>query len=284
MDIDELIRKHGLRRGFSPKTIKAYRLCVRIFFSRCHKGPNQVKKSDVNDFLDKLIEKDVSGSTINVYLSALKFLFNDILGKRLLVYIHFSRVPKTLPVFLTKEETRCLFGVISNPKHLLMVQLMYGAGLRVSELLHLRTEDFDFKNNIGWVRHGKGNKDRPFIVPISIKQNLIEYISKECPFPDSWLFPGIIRGFPLSSSTVREIVSKAVSKAGIQKNAHPHTLRHSFATHVIEDKNSVTSVQSLLGHANIETTMRYVHMANPALIGVKSPLDCLQGSAPIGAI
>ncbi len=275
MDIDELLRKHCLRRGLSPRTIQTYRHCLKRFFRRCPKEPKQVKKSDVSDYLDKILERGRTGSTLNVYLSAFKFLFNEILNKRLMVYFRFSKTPKTIPVFLTKEEAQRLFNSISNTKHFLMVTLMYGAGLRVSELLNLRVCDLDTENHIGWVRHGKGNKDRPFIIPLSLKPGLGEHISKECPMLESFLFPGMKDGFPLSTRTVQTIIKKAAKKAGILKGIHPHTLRHSFATHLIEDENPVTSVQSLLGHASVETTMAYVHAASPKCIGVRSPLDCL---------
>ena len=273
MDIPELIRKEGLRRGLSHKTIRTYRYCVRKFFNWCKKEPNEVSKTDIKSYLDLMIEKGACGNTINVNLSALRFLYCDILNKRLMINIRYSKTPKALPIVLTKEEVAMLINSISNPKHKLMAKLMYSAGLRVSELVHLKPENLDIKNGYGWVRHGKGNKDRMFVIAESIKEELASYISKECASPDSYIF----RGFSghLTTATVRSIIKNATKKARITKHAHPHTLRHSFSTHLIENGSSVAEVQSLLGHSSAETTMAYLHIASPKMIGTKSPIDSL---------
>ena len=131
MDIPELIRKEALRQGLSYKTIRTYRYCARKFFIWCGKDPKDVKKHDIKDYLDRLIEKGCCGSTINVNLNALKFFYEDIMNKRLMVRIKFSKIPKTKPTMLTKEEVLRLISAIKNPKHRLMVKLMYSAGLRV---------------------------------------------------------------------------------------------------------------------------------------------------------
>src|SRR3989338_1031666 len=243
MYIPELIRKEGLRRGLSPRTIKTYNQCIKSFFSKCSKQPNEVKKQDVKDFLDRLIEKGAAGNTINVYLNALKFLYTEILGRKLLVSIRFSKTPKTLPVILTKEEVRKLIDAVENQKHRLMARLIYSAGLRVSELVHLRVKDFEFDKNYGWVRHGKGNKDRLFIIANNIKNELWEYISNNCNNPDSYVFSGQNQNH-ISVMAIQQIIKKAAKNAGIEKNVHPHTLRHSFATHLIENDYDVSSVQS----------------------------------------
>src|SRR3989338_2222821 len=123
-----------------------------------------------------------------------------------------------------------LLNSITNPKHRLMAKLMYSAGLRVSELVRLKPENLDIRNGYGWVRHGKGNKDRMFIIAESIKEELASYISKECVSLSSYIF----RGFngPITTATVRSVIKNATKKARITKNAHPHTLRHSFSTHL----------------------------------------------------
>jgi len=274
MYVPELIRKEGLRRGLSIRTIKTYKQCVRQFFKHCSKDPRKVNKKDIKGHLDYLIERGSAGNTVNVYLNALKFFYNEVLNKRLMVRIRFSRTPKTKPVFLTKEEMKRLFESIGNPKHRLMVKLIYSAGLRVGELVHLRAKDFEFNQNYGWVRKGKGSKDRPFIIAESLKADLIDYASKNCNDSSSWLFNGQKENH-ISVMTVQKIVREAARKAGITKNVHPHTLRHSFATHLIDNGNRVIEVQSLLGHSSIETTRTYLHTAHTMLISVKSPLDTL---------
>ena len=275
MYIPELIRKEGLRRGLSHKTIKTYNHCVRKFFSKCPKQPNEVKKADVKDFLDNLIDKGAGGNTINVYLNAIKFFYGQVLNRKLVLYIKYSKTPKSLPTVLTKEEVLSLIGAIDNPKHRLMAELIYSAGLRVSELVHLKAKDLELDKNYGWVRKGKGNKDRLFIIANNLKNNLLVHISKNCYNRDSYVFSGQKQGH-ISVMTIQKIIKKAAKKAGILKNVHPHTLRHSFATHLIENNYDVFSLQSLLGHNSPQTTMAYVHTASQNMINVKSPFDSLE--------
>ncbi len=274
MYIPELIRKEGLRRGLSPRTIKTYNHCVERFFRRCRMQPNEVKKQDIKDFLDKLVEKGAGGNTINVYLNALKFFYGRVLNRKLMVYIRYSKTPKTLPTVLTKEEVTKLISAIENPKHRLMAKLIYSAGLRVSELVHLKVKDLELDKNHGWVRKGKGNKDRLFIIARNLKNELAEHIYDNNLDQESWLFAGQKQGY-ITTMTVQKIIKKAAKKAAIKKNVHPHTLRHSFATHLVENGYDILSIQSLLGHANAETTMVYVHTASPKMIAVQSPLDIL---------
>lgn len=274
MDVPELIRKEGLRLGLSHKTIKTYRQCVKQFFMKCNKDPNEIKKQDINTYLDRIIEKGACGNTINVHLNALKFLYERILNRRLMLRIRFSKTPKTLPTVLTKEEVARLIQSIHNPKHRLMIKLIYSAGLRVNELVHLKPEHFDFTNNYGWVRNGKGNKDRMFIIAESLKNELIKHIAKECINSSCYLFKG--NTGHITTATIRAIVKNATKTAKIPKNIHPHTLRHSFATHIIENGESIASLQSLLGHSSAETTMMYVHLASPKMIHTRSPLDSFQ--------
>jgi site-specific recombinase XerD len=273
MDVSELIRKEGLRRGLSHKTIKTYRHCVRKFFNWCRKEPHEIKKDDIKSYLDKMIERGACGNTINVNLNALKFFCGGILNKRLMINIRYSKTPKSLPLVLTKEEVAKLINSIKNPKHNLMAKLMYSAGLRVSELVHLKAENLDIENGYGWVRHGKGNKDRMFIIADSIKDELAYYTSKECESPSSYIFRGY--NGHLTTATLRSVIKKAVKNAGLTKHAHPHTLRHSFSTHLIENGRSVAEVQSLLGHSSAETTMIYLHIASPKMISAKSPIDSI---------
>ena len=274
MDLQELMKKELLRRNYSLRTIKTYLYCLRKFLQYYKKEERKISKKDVKDYLDKLMNKNLSGSTINVNLNALKFLLEEILNKKFILKIKYSKTPKTLPIFLTKDEVIRLLNKIENEKHKLMIKLIYGGGLRVNELVNLKVKDLNFENNYGWVRQGKGNKDRLFIIPNSLKQELINYIIKYKLDDDSWLF--ISYNGHISTRTIQEIIKKATKKAKLNKKVHPHTLRHSYATHLVEDGYDLILVQSLLGHKSPETTMIYVHMANPKLLSVKSPLDNLQ--------
>lgn len=256
------------RRNYSPRTLETYLGCVKSFIRWFNKDIVHARRNNIKEFLDYLCSKGSSPSTLNVHLQAILFVFNNVLHKKMFVPIKYSRIPKKLPEVLTKEEVVRLFSTIRNEKHLLMVKLMYSAGLRISELVHLRIKDLEFDNNTGWVRKGKGGKDRIFIIANSIKEEL-----KKLAFNkqrDSFLFSGL--NGCVSTRTVYEIIKKAASKGGIKKDVHPHTLRHSFATHLIENGYSLESVQSIMGHASPETTMVYVHIAKPS-INIKSPID-----------
>jgi len=187
-------------------------------------------------------------------------------------HIKFSKTPKKLPEVLTKEETIQVLSSIKNPKHKLMIILMYSSGLRVSELVNLKLKDLQLEKNFGWVRGGKGNKDRLFIIAKKLKKELTDYI-KENNIND-WLFPGQ-KNYHISTQSIYLIVKHAAKKAKIQKRVHPHTMRHSFSTHLVENGYDVASIQYLLGHKSPETTMIYLHMASPKMINVESPYDDL---------
>ena len=276
MDVIELMKKEMLRRRYSLMTIKAYVCCIRKFLNSSKKNDiKKITKYDALEYLNKLAEKDVSGSTINVCLQSIKFMMEEILHRRRTFYnIKYAKVPKRLPTVLSQEEILTLLDSIKNKKHILAIKLMYSAGLRVSELVHLKVKDIEFDKNFGYVRGGKGNKDRLFIIAEKINKKLQDYIKENNLGSDSWLFQGY-KGHHLSQKSIYMITKKAAKKAKIEKNVHPHTLRHSFSTHLIENGYSVASVQSLLGHKSPETTMVYVHMASPRMINIKSPLDTL---------
>ena len=269
MDYQTLIKKEGMRRGLSIRTIETYCKCFDLFIKYCRKDARKINKNDIKCFLDYLISRKSAGSTLNVYLNSIKFFYEQVLNKKLTLKIKFSKRPKQMPVFLTKEEVLKLIDNIENKKHKLMIRLIYSAGLRVSELVHLKAKDLEIDKNYGWVRKGKGNKDRMFIIAEAVKNDLTG-LTKEKENED-YLFEG--RNGHLTPRSIQEIIKKANKKAGIKKRIHPHTLRHSFATHLIEKGYGVSSVQSLLGHSSLDTTMVYVHMTAPKMINVKSPLD-----------
>lgn len=273
VDVLEKMHREMLRRRYSVRTIKTYRLCVRQFLNSNYKDVRRYSKKDIREYLEGLAVRGASGSTINVYLQALKFMMENVLNKRVWIDIKYSKTDKKrIPEFLTKEEVIRMFSVVENEKHLLMLKLMYSAGLRVSELLNLRFRDLNVSEGYGWVRKGKGNKDRVFIIANRLNTELKSWVSHKN--FDDFLFVG--RSGRLSVRTVQMIVSTAAKKAGIKKNVHPHTLRHSFATHLIETGYAVNSVQTLLGHNSPDTTMVYVHMKPSSMIDVVSPYDGLE--------
>jgi len=267
------MQKEMLRRRFSIRTIQSYIFCIEKFLKKVN-NPNKIKKKEIKEFLEELSERKRAGSTMNIYLSAIKFLVNDVLRKNINLNFRYSKTPKKLPVFLNRDELKRLFNAIENAKHKLMIQLMYSAGLRVSELLYLRVKDLEIEMGFGWIRKGKGSKDRPFIIAKKLKNEIVYYIIENNLRHYDFLFARN-KVIPLSARTVQEILKQAAKKAGIKKKVHPHMLRHSFGTHLVEEENDITDVQKLLGHNDVKTTMVYVHTASPKMISVESPFDNL---------
>ncbi len=257
--IFDRIRVAGRRRKLSPRTIKTYLTCIKEFLNFTQRPTNNIRKSDIKKYLEHIAKKNYTGKTI--HYCATKFLMEEVLQKRRIwLPLKFSKEQKRYPDALSKNEVQRLINTIENPQHRLMIQLMYGAGLRVSELINLKPEDIH--EDYGWVRKGKGAKDRIFIVPKSIHINVT---SKPYLFMSN-------RNKKYSPRTISAIVDKAAKHAKI-KHVHPHMLRHSFATHSLGDGYDLLTVQVLLGHASPETSMVYVHMTKPKLLLVKSPLD-----------
>ena len=272
MDTIYEMKKEMFRRKYSIRTIKTYVFCVKKFIKWFPKELEKANKHDVRKFLQYLCGKNMSASTLNLYLQSIKFALEEVTGKpKFWVSLPYSKVEKKLPEVLSKEEVIKIFNAIENKKHLLLVRLMYSAGLRVSETVHLKVRDLELDRNFGWVRKGKGNKDRLFIIARKLKPELEERIRDEKLDSTSWIFSG--RNSHFTTRSVQEIIKKAIKKEGIKRKIHPHTLRHSFATHLIEHGYSVSEVQPLMGHNSPNTTMMYVHMASPKMINVKSPYD-----------
>ena len=275
IDINSAIRKECFRRGYSERTIETYQNCCKKFLEFCgdEKGIDIIGKRDVLDFLSSLKEKGYSGSTLNVYHMAIRFLMEDILRKNIKLNIKYSKRPEKLPRVLSKEEIKKLIGKIHNWKHRLMIELLYGAGLRSSELLNIRVCDLHLNENYGFVRSGKGNKDRMFILAKIVREKIKNLIEIEKLVGDDFLFL-TNRREKYCLRSLQEIVKKSAKESEL-KEVHCHTLRHSFATHLIERGSSVSEVQSLLGHKSPETTFVYLHTAAPNMIKIKSPLDTI---------
>ncbi|MBS3128788.1 tyrosine-type recombinase/integrase [Candidatus Woesearchaeota archaeon] len=273
MDLSYLVRQEMQRRGYSERTIKTYLFCLKKFllFMKEKEDLKTITRYDVKRYLLWLADHEKAKSTLNVHLQAVKFALEEILNKRMIfVKLPYAKVPQRLPEVLSKDEVVRLFSVIENEKHKLMIKLLYSAGLRVSELVHLRVRDLDFENKMGWVRQGKYRKDRLFILAEKLVDDLKKHIDgKE---KHDFVFEGR-KGLSVHVRTVQEILKNASKKAKLGKNVHPHTLRHSFATHLIEEGNALQIVQVLMGHKDADTTMVYVHLVKPSMLKVKSPLD-----------
>ncbi|MAG02774.1 integrase [Candidatus Pacearchaeota archaeon] len=253
----------------SPYTLRNYLFFNRELLDLTKKQPDKIDSDDVKLFLAERMNNLSSSSTI-LFLSSIKFAYSTILGKDPTSGIKRPKTEKKLPTVLTKEEIITLFNSTTTKKSRLILELLYSSGLRVSELVNLKPVNLDFSENIGWVRSGKGKKDRFFILSTKLSKKLEKFINKN----QEWNFL-FSKENPLTTRNIQKIVQKATVKAKIDKSVHPHTLRHSFATHLLDNGVDIRKIQALLGHSNISTTMLYTHLSQEQLQGIKSPLDSL---------
>ena len=257
MEIEKL-RQYMRVAGYSRRTIEAYSRCV-----------TEIGEQDLLAFLDKRAVNGKSGYTLNQYHAAYKLYSTKVLGKTWNKKFPYSKRHKKLPVVLSRDEIKLIISSISNSKHKLMIGLAYGAGLRVSELIELRVGDIDLDRLILTVRDGKGGKDRLTVIPASLKSDLINLTLHRA--PSDYVFEST-RGGKLTTRTAQIVFARALKAVAIKKNATFHSLRHSFATHLLESGVDVRYIQELLGHASISTTQIYTHMANTKLANIRSPL------------
>ncbi len=256
-------------RNYSPKTIKSYYRCVREF-SAFLKGAEPDDGVAAREFLIAQKSRPIAAQTFNLYVNALRYLYKNILKKFLRIEIKSARRPTRLPVALTKSEVEAAINSINNIKHRLLVSLSYGAGLRVSESVNIRVCDVNIEESTLFIHEAKGRKDRITIIPKKLINDVIQFMAGKKPHDP--LFDSE-RGGKLSSRSAQKVFERARIKAGITKAATFHSLRHSFATHLIENGVDIRHIQELLGHASIITTQRYTHVARKTLKLITSPLD-----------
>lgn len=259
-------------KGFSPKTQQSYLLCVKQFAQYYSQSPENLGNSEVKDFLSYLIkEKHASSSRVNQTYSALKFLYEKTLDRKwIMKKIPRVKKEKKLPTVLDREEVNTLFSVIHNLKHLSILMITYSSGLRISETAHLKVTDIDTKRMLVKVQ-GKGAKERYTLLSQVTLETLRDYWKYY--HPKEWLFPGNPPTKPISASSIQRIFKKAKHLSKITKAATPHTLRHCFATHLLEAGVDLHHVQLLLGHTSPKTTTIYLHVKRKDLARIISPLD-----------
>jgi integron integrase len=311
------VREALRSRHYSHATEQCYCHWVKRFIFFHHvRHPAQMAEPEINAFLTHLAVKErVSASTQNQALSALLFLYRQVLGREIgdLGDVIRARKPKRLPVVMTRDEAKAVLGHLDGDKGL-MAALMYGAGLRLMECLRLRVQDIDFERNELMVRDGKGSKDRRTMLPKSLKQPLLDHLRRvrtihDGDLADGWgrvQMPGALdRKYPnapadwrwqwvfpqenrwkntktgeqgrhhVHETILQRAVKEAVRKAGVVKHVGCHTFRHSFATHLLESGYDIRTIQELLGHKDVTTTMIYTHVLNRGGHGVRSPVDDL---------
>ncbi len=268
------MREAMVLKEYRQRTVKVYVGCAKAFLvfwndSSGMSGDMSGGREVARKFLLEMRERGASASTVNVYIQAIHYFFRVVLKVPFLVKLEIMRRPKRLPVVLTREEIGRILAVVKNCKYWLLLSVAYGSGLRVSEVVALLVRDLDFEQMLMFVRDGKGGKDRVTLFSEKIEDALRSVIAgrdaRDLVFESE-------RGGKLSSRTAQKIFERAARTAGIMRGATFHSLRHSFATHLLENGVDIRYVQGLLGHSNIRTTQRYTHVTAYGLRRIRSPL------------
>ena len=270
MEQDLILKK------LSPATRTNYLLYCRKFAAHYRRSPEELGETEIRDFLLHAIQiEQVSYGTYRQILAALKFLYTVTLGRPWEVErIPFPRrEPKAFPEVLEKSQLLQLFAALRSPKYRALFLTCYAAGLRISEACALRVEDIDSKRMLIRVRYAKGSKQRYTILSRQLLNALRAYWRVQQ--PPEWLFPGQGKAPHIAPDSARQVFRAARERAGLGRWCTPHTLRHSFATHLLESGTELVVIQALLGHSNIRTTTTYTHVRTDHLASVTSPLDTL---------
>jgi len=261
-------------RKYSPRTQNAYIYYNRLICRTLQKTPEEIRPEDVTEFIANMEKRgEYSVSSMNLAISSIKFFFRHIMKNDEISEHHRPRSDERLPMVLSKEEIVKVLSLEKNPKHRLLLMLVYSSGLRVSEVVALKKEHIDLSRKVIYVRLGKGRKDRSTLLSEKAASFIEEYY--EFFEIEKWLFPGQPVTRHLTIRSAQNIFDKAVRRAGIAKKITIHGLRHTFATHLLESGTDIRYIQTLLGHANLRTTERYTHVAKRNVLSIKSPLDMI---------
>lgn len=260
-------------KGYSRKTIKSYTSHVGLFLKYCEKSAALVETADINKYLLFLLEEQrASHSYVNQAVNGIKFFYNNVFKKNeLAVNLIRPKNENKLPEVLSQKDVLKVLENVSNIKHKALLFLIYSAGLRVGEVVRLKITDIDSNRMLIHIVQGKGRKDRYTLLSQAALQVIEEYKNK-CR-PEKWLFPGEDSDNHLTERSVQKVFEKTKDKAGIQKKVSVHTLRHSFATHLLEGGVDLRYIQELLGHQSSKTTEIYTHVTEKSIKNIQSPLD-----------
>ncbi|MTK13383.1 MAG: tyrosine-type recombinase/integrase [Clostridiaceae bacterium] len=264
-------------KGYSPITTKYYITHISNFAKFYNKSPHLLGEKEICGYLYYCItEKHLTEGSVGAIYNALKIFYTKVLMQTWDV----NKIPRIkerrrLPIALSPEEIKSIFNAVENIKHKAILMTIYSGGLRVSEVCNLKIAYIDSKNMQIFIRQGKGKRDRYTLLSEANLQILREYWKKYK--PKEFLFSGRCRTDAITPRSVQKIFEKARKKAGITKNATVHTLRHSFATHLLDAGTDICYIQRLLGHTRITTTTIYLHLRRMDLLSIKSPLDILLG-------
>lgn len=259
-------------RGLSPQTLQHYLSHLRLLEKYFDKPAFEVSPDELKQYLYYRIKSGISYSSINISCNAFKLFFNKVLNYNWSddVIVRPKR-PKKLPYVLSQKEILSIIDQVSNLKHKTILLTTYSSGLRISETLSLRVSDIDSENMLIRINDGKGSKDRLTVLSLE-NLNLLRRYWKLYR-PSTLLFPGPIEGKPLAARNIQFVFQIAKQKASISKPGTVHTLRHSFATHLLENRADLRTIQMLMGHSDISTTSNYIHLSTAHISSVRSPLD-----------
>jgi integrase/recombinase XerD len=274
---EAMLREMALR-GFAVKTQRAYVGWMARLVLRMRVPADQLLESQVRSYLADLWRTGLSSSTVNQAISAVRFFFNGVLHRDWPLEIHYQRAPQHVPVTLSPEEVTRLLSAVPGLRERAAMEIAYAAGLRLNEVLHLKLADIDSARMILRVNQGKGKKDRNVMLSPALLETLRAYWRESK--PRVWLFPGMGGKRPLNATIIQRAFTQAKRQARIAKAVSFHSLRHSFATQLLESGVNVRTIQVLLGHRSLGTTQRYTHVAGDYLRQTRSPLDALRPVSP----
>ncbi|MAG28601.1 hypothetical protein CL632_00425 [bacterium] len=268
-DLISIVRREMELRNYSRRTIEAYNSVIRDIYSYYHKPLRELAIEDIKKYLSGKQKASLSSQTISLYANAINFLYTEIYKRKNFEKIRHPKKSKKLPIVLSRDELGLLFTQTQNIKHQMLMELAYAAGLRISEVVRVRVRDVDIAELTLTVRKGKGNKDRLTVLSRNLVPKLKSLMAdKEA---HDYIFVSE-RGGHVTETTAQKVLYACLKKSGITKPASFHSLRHSFATHLLENGTDVRYVQELLGHQNIRTTQLYTKVTNPSIKKIKSPL------------
>jgi integrase/recombinase XerD len=265
-------------RGYAARTVVLYLTSFGRFLAQLTKPLESVEPEDIQKWQYHLTTiAKVSYTVFNLTVCALRFFFKNVqIRDWSISRIPFQRTRKRLPTVLSTEEVvRLLAIVMTNPKQHAILATLYSTGMRLGEVVNLKVADIDSKQMLIQVRQGKGGKDRQVPLSLQLLTILRTYYRSCLKKPKTWLFIGSTPELPMVRRSIQRMVTVAAAKAGIKKPVSPHTLRHSFATHLLEDRTDLRTIQVLLGHSNIATTSIYLHITTQHLQTIRNPLDQL---------
>ena len=270
-------------KNYAPSTQRNYLLYARSFVRYHMRSPAQMGEREIRDFLLSEALRQVSPAVLKMHVASLRFLYAVTLRRpEVVAWLDWPKVPRHLPEILSRDEIEALLAAVQPLLHRAVIMTAYGAGLRISEACNLQTTDIDGKRGLIHVRDGKRGRDRYVMLSPRLLACLREYYRQTRP-RGPYVFPGQKPGRPITPGPVSDAFKKALKLAGIKKRLTMHSLRHAFATHLLEAGTDIRVIQVLLGHGSIRTTARYAHVSGKHIATVNSPLDHPPRVAPAPA-